>query len=449
MALVDGFGAPVSHGNRASVEAFHAAAVRMLGYAPDPGAMIDAVLAEDPDFIMGRCFRAGLYLTASDKRFQPKLAAEFSVLKELAPKANARERGHIRAAELWLSGDFYAASQAYADILLEYPRDLCALQFGHQTDFLLGTASSTRDRPARVLRHWSEQDPEFSYVLGMLAFGLEECGHYAQAEETALRCLDLNPNDAWGVHGLAHCYEMQGKTGLGIDFMERCEENWAGENYLSIHNRWHLNLYHLENCEFDKALAIHDRYMTVNAGSALMDMHDSAAMLWRLEMDGIDCGARWTPVAERYTEVIDQAYIAFTDMHAMMAFAATGREAEARALIAALEANADGPSTSSIVIRTAGLPIVKGFHAFGQGDYETAKTLISRARHSAHLFGGSIAQRDVINLTLMEAAIRSGDRAMVEGLIAERSLMKPESPLTNMFQARGSGQAVSLGPLGG
>jgi len=126
----------------------------------------------------------------------------------------------------------------------------------------------------------------------------------------------------------------------------------------------------------------------------------------------------------------------------MMAFAATGRDAEAKALIAALEANADGPSTSSIVIRAAGLPIVKGFQSFGRGDYETAKAQISKARHSAHLFGGSIAQRDVINLTLMEAAIRSGDRAMVEGLIAERSLMKPESPLTDFFRKRGSEAAT-------
>ncbi|TGV11446.1 tetratricopeptide repeat protein [Mesorhizobium sp. M8A.F.Ca.ET.173.01.1.1] len=442
MGLIDGFGAPVSHGNRVSVDAFHAAAMRMLGYAPDPGAMIGAVLAQDPDFIMGRCFLAGIFLTASDKRFQADLRREFAALERLAPHANERELGHMKAIKLWLTGDFYAASQAYADILLDYPRDLCALQFGHQTDFLLGSASSTRDRPARVMRHWNEGDPEYSYILGMLAFGLEESGHYPQAEETALRCVGLNPRDTWGVHGLAHCYEMQGKTELGISYMERSEENWAGENYLSIHNRWHLNLYHLENCDFDKALASHDRYMTVTKASPLMDMHDSAAMLWRLAMDGVDCGDRWTPVAERYAEVVDQAYLAFTDMHAMMAFAATGREAEAQALISAMEANADGSSTSSVVIRTAGLPIVKGFQAFGRGDYETAKTLISKARHSAHLFGGSIAQRDVINLTLMEAAIRSGDQAMVEGLIAERSLMKPESPLTDFFRKRG-GQAAT------
>jgi len=436
MGLVDGFGAPVSHCNRASVDIFHAAAVRMLGYVPDPGAMIGAVLAEDPDFIMGHCFLAGMLLNVPDKRYLPKLAHECAALERLGPQANERELGHIRAIKLWLSGDFYASSQAYADILHGCPRDLVALQMGHQIDVLLGTGNSTRDRLARVMRHWNEEDPEYSYVLGMMAFGLEEAGHYAQAEEMALRCVTMNPRDTWGVHGLAHSYEMQGKTGLGISYMERNEDNWAGENYLAIHNHWHLNLYHLENCDFDKALANHDRHMRVTKDSSVMDMHDSAALLWRLSMDGVDCGDRWTTMADRYSEISDQAYIAFNDMHAMMAFSATGREAEAHALIAALEVSAEGTSTSAIMNRTAGLAIVKAFHAFGHGNYSTAKTLISKVRHSIPLVGGSAAQRDVVNLTLMAAAVRSGDRAMVEGLIAERSAMKPESPLTDFFRQR-------------
>jgi tetratricopeptide (TPR) repeat protein len=293
-----------------------------------------------------------------------------------------------------------------------------------------------RDRPARVMRHWSPADTAFPYILGIQAFGLEECGHYPQAEAMAERCLALNPADTWAIHALAHCYEMQGKTALGIAFLESAEPYWSRDNYLAIHNRWHLALYHVEHCRFEKALALHDDYMTVTAASPLMDLHDSAAMLWRLELDGFAAGDRWEVLADRYAEVIDQAYIAFTDMHAMIAFVASGRGTAAQALIDVLDAHADGPGTSALVIRAAGLPIVKGFHAFGNGDYDAAKTLLSGARHLSHLFGGSVAQRDVINLTLLAAAIRSRDRAMVEGLIAERTLLKPPSPLTGFLRAR-------------
>jgi tetratricopeptide (TPR) repeat protein len=435
MTLYDGFGAQVSHNDQADIDQFHQAAVLMLGFAPDPVAIINQVIEKAPDFIMARCFLAGMYLVASNKERQKDLAREYALLVPLFDRANERERGHIRAIKLWLEGDYYASSQAYADILFHCPRDLCALQFGHQTDFLLGHVSSTRDRPARVMSHWSEADPEFSFVLGMQAFGLEETGHYAQAEAHALRCVSLNPKDTWGVHALAHCYEMQGKTGAGISFMQNCEKQWGHDNYLSIHNRWHLSLYWIEKCQFEHVLKMHDDFIQVGADSMLMDIHDSAALLWRLHLDGVDVGDRWKVVADGYESFLDQAYMPFNDMHAMMAMVATGRDKQADALVNALTANQNGPTTSSDVIRLAGLPIVKGFQAFGRGDYETAKHFLSAFRHNSHLMGGSIAQRDVINLTLLEAAIRSGDKAMADGLIAERTLLKPESPLTDMFSA--------------
>lgn len=436
MTLYDGFGAPVSHHNQRDVDQFHQAAVLMLGYAPDPVALIDEVLARSPDFIMARCFLAGMYLVASNKDRQKDLAEQYLLLAAQADNANDREQRHIGAIKLWLAGDFYAASQAYADILFDYPRDLCALQFGHQTDFLLGHVSSTRDRPARVMPHWSEADPEYSFILGMQAFGLEEAGHFEKAEEKALQCVALNPKDTWGVHALAHCYEMQGKAANGISFMLDCEDKWANDNYLSIHNRWHLSLYWLENCQFQKALDAHDQFMIIDDTSELMDMHDSAALLWRLHIDGVDVGDRWEPAATAYKKYLDQAYMPFNDMHAMMAMVSTGRDKEAGQIIEAMDANLNGGTTSSDVIKLAGLSIVKGIRAFGVGDYARAKQHLLAARHNAHLIGGSVAQRDVINLTLLEAALRSGDQAMARGLLDERTLLKPASPLTDMFGAR-------------
>lgn len=431
--LFDGFGAPVSHHNQGDVDVYSEAATLMLGYAPDPAGMISEMLKSAPDFIMGHCFLAGIHLAASDKRRQADLRAQYEVLKPLMPQANTRERGHFRAIELWLDGALYAASQVYADILLDCPRDLSALQFGHQIDFLLGQASSNRDRPARVAGHWSGSDPAYSFVLGMQAFGLEEAGHYPQAEDMALRCVALNPKDTWGIHALAHCYEMQGKTAQGIAFMRDCEDRWGGDNYMSVHNRWHLLLYHLEQCDFDLALGEHDRFVQVTSRSEMMDAHDSAAMLWRLGICGVDVGDRWQVVADHYAKFIDQAYLPFNDMHAMMAFVATGRDTQAEALIEALEHAARGDTLGAMILNIAGLPIVRAMRAFGQGDHELSKTLLSGVRHSAHLVGGSVAQRDVLNLTLLGSAARSGDTAMVRGLVAERSALKPQSPLTDLF----------------
>jgi hypothetical protein len=433
MDMRDRFGAPVSHHDQSDIDVFGEAAELMLGYAPDPVAMTKALLEKSPDFIMARCFLAGVYLTASDKRRQPLLRKQYDELARREGQANAREKGHIHAIKLWLDGRLYAASQAYADILNDWPRDLVALQMGHQTDFLLGQASSTRERPTRVLEHWSQEDQQYSYILGMQAFGLEEAGHYTAAQALAEACVSLNKKDTWGVHALAHCLEMQGKVDEGVRFMIDCEDRWGNDTYMSIHNRWHLGLYYLERCEFDTVLTMHDTHMKVTPKSELMDIHDSAALLWRLQMDGVDVGDRWGVAADNYAQVIDQAYMAFTDIHAAMAFAATGRQKESDVQIAVLEAAARDTTDTANVIRTAGLPLVRGFDAFGRGDYASAKCHLGLARHNSHLIGGSVAQRDVINWTLIEAAIRDGDRPMANALLAERTLMKPHSPLTDMF----------------
>ena len=48
-------------------------------------------------------------------------------------------------------------------------------------------------------------------------------------------------------------------------------------------------------------------------------------------------------------------------------------------------------------------------------------------RDTAHRFGGSHAQRDLITLTLIEAALRSGDASRARHYTAERLVHKPAS----------------------
>ncbi|WP_233582684.1 hypothetical protein [Candidimonas sp. SYP-B2681] len=72
-------------------------------------------------------------------------------------------------------------------IAIDYPRDILAMQVAHIGNFLLGQSTMLRDRIARALPQWSEQEPGFGYILGMYAFGLEETILYEQAELAALQ----------------------------------------------------------------------------------------------------------------------------------------------------------------------------------------------------------------------------------------------------------------------
>ena len=95
-----------------------------------------------------------------------------------------------------------------------------------------------RDRVARALAHWSPDMPGYHALLGMHAFGLEESGDYARAEEAGRRALDLEPLDAWAHHAVAHVMEMQGRAQDGIGWMLAREAHWAREdNFFKVHQR--------------------------------------------------------------------------------------------------------------------------------------------------------------------------------------------------------------------
>jgi len=83
---------------------------------------------------------------------------------------------------------------------------------------------------------------------------------------------------------------------------------------------------------------------------------------------------------------------------------------------------------------------------FGEGNFSAAVKLIRPVRTIAHRFGGSHAQRDVIDLTLVEAAIRSGDAHLASALTAERAAARPDSPLSQLFVRRAATLPASPTP---
>jgi hypothetical protein len=64
-------------------------------------------------------------------------------------------------------------------------------------------------------------------------------------------------------------------------------------------------------------------------------------------------------------------------------------------------------------------------------------------RNRAHRFGGSHAQRDLIDLTLLEAAMRDGQRALAQALVAERLDRKPHTPANRALLQRIGGQRLA------
>lgn len=420
---------PLSSATPQALAAYEKALVQFHAYVGDPIATLDAALAEAPQFIAGHLFKGLALFTMSEKSFLPMIEAALAEAMREPARANERERGLAAATRRFLEGDWDAGCRALDRVLVEYPRDAMALQVAHLMDFYRGDSLNQRNRVSRVLPHWDESVPGYSYVLGMHAFGLEENNQYAQAEETGRRALALQPKDAWAVHAVTHVMEMQGRIDEGIAWLESRRDDWVPDNSFAFHNWWHLALFHMDGAQHARALELYDAAIHPQPAQYVLTMIDASALLWRLHLEGVDLGRRFEELADEWQarQERDHGFYAFNDFHAMLAFAATGREAAMKSTLAGLAGAAARKDTNSAMSRDVGLPLAQGIAAFARGDYAAAADAIEPARDLAQRFGGSHAQRDLISLTLIAAASRAGQRARAEHYIAERRVHKPAS----------------------
>ncbi|WP_426956464.1 tetratricopeptide repeat protein [Muricoccus radiodurans] len=430
----DSLGNPLSCAPNA-VPALERATDKLHAYQADPIADVDALLEEHPDCVMALALRAGALATALDKAFEPELRATLEKAEPLLPIANDRERGHLAASRRWSEGDFSGAVETWGRVAIEHPRDLLATQLAQIGDFALGQSQMLRDRVARVLPHWGQGMPGRGYVLGMHAFGLEECGQYDRAEAAGREGLSLNPQDGWAAHAVAHVLEMTGRAEEGAAFLRGTSAGWHPNSMFAYHNWWHLALFHLERRDTDGALRLYDEAVSFGGFVAAQQMVDASALLWRVWLMGADVGDRWTALAADWRTRIDHGYMAFNDLHAMMAFIGAGDVDAQAALLSNMERTARAVGGNGMMTRDVGLPACRGFAAFGRGDYAGCLEALLPIRGIANRFGGSHAQRDILSWTLTEAAIRMGHARMAETMAAERLAAKPESPL-NLAWAR-------------
>lgn len=447
MQVEDGRGVLFGAAGANTLDRYEVALNALLGTYGDPEASVNEVLADDESFILGHCFRAYLNLLAFERSLMPTVAGIIVTLNTLVSDANAHEREHIDAVKSWYAGDLHGAVSHWENALLMNPRDLLAMRMCHDLAFFLGDCRNLRDTVGRVKQAWSVDTPGYGYLLGMHAFGLEECGDYGRAEECGREALEMNPKDSWAVHAVAHVMEMMGRQADGINWLQSREQDWAYEgNFFAIHNWWHLALYHLDLEQYDRVLELYDGPIRSDKSPAILDLVDAAAMLWRLHLLGQDVGAeRWQEVCDSWMNYANDGMYSFNDLHLMMGLGASGRFDEARELLDSMEKLANGDdSTHKMALNSLGLDACRGFLAFSEQRYADAVDYLLPVRHRAFNFGGSHAQRDILSWTVIEAMLRDGQHQRARALINERTELKPSSPQNWHMAARayrGLGQA--------
>lgn len=427
MTTTDLYGLPVTGAGRAAADAWDRAVAAYNRYAGDPVAELNDAIADSPGFIMAHVLKGYMHVLGSNPRAFRVGGQCLAAVRAL--RGTAREARHVAALTALVEGpnDFVAAARLLQKAAAEEPRDIVALQVGQTLDFLLGDSRMLRDRIAAALPAWTRDMPGYHAVQGMLSFGLEEMGDYAGAETAGRLALDLEPRNGWARHAVAHVLEMQDRRRDGIAFMRADIPAWTEDSFFIVHNWWHLALFHLGEGDVVGALEAFDGPIYGERSDLAFDMADAAALLWRLHLMGADVGDRWNALADLYERQPHGAY-AFDDAHAMMAFTATGRTDAARAVLAAISAPEQPHWPNVAAAREVGLPLARGIEAFGQGAWRRCADLLTDVRGKAFGFGGSHAQRDIIDLTLIEAARRAGDGALETRLRAERATTRAGAP---------------------
>ncbi len=407
---------------------------RLLRYHPDLVPLATQLSEEHGDAAMSNAFVAYLHLSSTARPDADVARAAWEAMA--ATPMGPREQAHHAAIGAWVRGDWHGAGRILDGLLERWPADLLALMYGHLLDFFVGDAANLRDRPGRSLTAVDPAHPHAAFVRGMQAFGLEESGHYEAAEDAGLAALAVNPDDVWAIHAVTHTYEMRGRVATGVEFLTSREQDWGNGNLFTVHNWWHLALFRLELGDPAAALAIYDREVhSEGSDSMVLQLLDAAAMLWRLHLDGIDTGARFATLADAWSTADDaRRWYAFNDVHATLAYVGAGRLGDAERLVERMARYVNGETSATAATRSnlamtaeIGLPASRALVAYGKGDWSEVVAQLTPIRRRLHPFGGSHAQRDVLQRTLLEAALRNGQIDLARGLVAERLAVRPSS----------------------
>jgi hypothetical protein len=393
----------------------------------DPVAAFGAATACCPGFVMAHLARAWVMALSTDPAFLP-LAHESLTAAAMLP-ATDREASHRALLKLVLTGELSRAAQAFNVHVTAWPRDLLAIEMGLIVDLLHGNSENLRDRPAQALPHWSADLPGHASLTAWHAFGLEETGAYDHAESLARAAAERAPHDYFAHHTVAHVMEMQGRAEQGLAWMDSRRPFWSAPGHLARgHVWWHQALFHLDLDQTDAALSVYDHHILGEMGPpAALSLTNASALLWRVGLLGGDVTSRARTLAYLWTGHADGATSPYNELHAAMAELQAGDDIALDRRRAAMREAASGAGETASCLRELALPLVDGFAAFHRGRNAEAAAILHPVRAASRRLGGSHAQRDIIDWTLTEAALRAGLKDLARSLARDRLDRKPAS----------------------
>ncbi|NNE52632.1 MAG: tetratricopeptide repeat protein [Sulfitobacter sp.] len=418
--------APVTLDTAAALESWNAMVRAFLAHSPATPQHLGAVLEADPGFALGHAAR-GLFSLMMGRAEMWQVAEEARRAAHFACKngaPNARERHWIDALDAWLDNSPTGAVAALERVLDDLPQDTLSAKVSHAIRFILGDPAGMRASAERVLPAHGPDHPLYGYLMGCYAFTLEETGDYEAAERTGLEGLNYAPDDAWGLHAVAHVHDMRAEPDAGITLIEENRSAWEGSNNFRYHVWWHKALLHLDRGEMEVALRLYDSQIRADKTDDYRDIANATSLLMRLELENIDVGDRWNELGVLAEKRIDEGCVVFADLHYQLALAGAHKGAAARAMMDRFARDAKDTGDMASRVADPGLSALAGLNAFAEGRYGDAFWQLAAARPKMQTIGGSHAQRDVFERMTIDAGLRAGHFDAAESILLQRLALR-------------------------
>ena len=340
----------------------------------------------------------------------------------LAQGVSRRETRIIQAMDLWANGKGPQAVPIAREHLAEHPRDMIMARILHRLYTLGCNGSGVPDFPAHLLdmvKSIERANGDEWAFLGLSSFAHHEMGLLDQSLRLAEGSLRLRPNNAVAAHSAAHVYFERGDHSDGNEFLGSWLPGFDKRAPYHVHLSWHQALFELATGRYQSASELYETDIRpAVTEKRVTALNDSASLMWRMQMYG-DASAPfpWQEVCDLAAPAAAGPGPAFRDAHAALAFAGSGDDPSLdRLLDRLLHAGEVGDPLA----REVTLPLVRGIGAFANGDYSEAVAQMEPVFPQLARIGGSHAQREVFEDTLLEAFLRAEEYDKAENMLGTR-----------------------------
>jgi len=246
--LKDAQGFEVTTVSDQAIAALDAHVDQCLFYSGRAESSILEALATDPTYALAYAHAAAYYLSQENALSRRQALPYLQAAQTHLLQANERERLYVLATTAWAAGEIDRAIAYCEELTVRFPQDILAVQRGQYHYFYRGDRKGLLD----IARNAAANSPSNHYLMGMLAFGLEQSNYLAEAERIGCLAVEMQRRDPWVHHAVAHVMETQGCVEEGIIWMENLAEVWKDCNsMLYTHNWWHVGLFYLAQGDID------------------------------------------------------------------------------------------------------------------------------------------------------------------------------------------------------